>query len=154
MIGVVFYLEDIDNRLNMEMIDQIAFNARMLGATHLFMIDKTRFKTGQYYQHSDANIEYHYYQDFNIFMSDFGMNTFIFLENDASFASLGLEYQNIDVFTHPSDCIYIFGPDSRVESILDYKRLQNEMYVNIHNVENMYAHAAIIITLYDRKIKE
>ena len=61
MIGIVFYLEQAYSTLCTafvgDVMSEITYDARELGATHIFIIDKTGGK-GKFYEHSDSNIAY------------------------------------------------------------------------------------------------
>ncbi|MHA2064125.1 MAG: hypothetical protein ACXABY_07065 [Candidatus Thorarchaeota archaeon] len=154
MIAIVFYLED--STLVHDSVEQVmsrrTFDSRMLGATHLFMIDKTQYRVGQYYDHADGEIEFGLFESLGDVMALYSSEKFVYLENESSFAFEGVEYSGLKEYVHPDSCIYVTGPDTGVENILVNSDVLDPDYVSI-DVQNVWSETAVNIVLYDRKTK-
>ena len=158
MIGIVFFLEMSHEGLNVASTDSVMdrreFDCRMLGATHLFMIDRTQYKSGQYYQHSSSEIEFERFDSIKELYQKYKEERFVFVENLPSLVKAEVEqYYDIAEYVHRKVCIYVFGPDSGLVNILEATEELNKEYVTIGGVENIYSHSAAVLTLYDRLTK-
>jgi len=155
MIAVIFYLED--STLRHDSVEQTMsrriFDSRNLGATHVFMIDRTQYKIGQYYDHVDGLINFQRFESLSEIQSMYSEEKFVYLENEQSFIGVEATYYSIETYTHPESCIYVSGPDTGAESILANSSNTIADYVNIE-AENLWSETAINIVLWDRKRKQ
>lgn len=154
MIGIVFFFQDPQTNffsgIMDTVIDRIIFNARNLGATHVFMIDKTQYKIGQYYQHSDSQIAFQRFESLEELEKTYPKVKFIYFENARALEKAGIEsYTLLPDFAHPSRAIYVVGTET---GGIPISGREDKIWVSIP-VENLWAEGAINICLYDRLTK-
>lgn len=154
MIGIVFFFQDSQTNFHPEtmspMVDRIIFNARNLGATHVFMIDQTKFKIGQYYEHSDSQIAFQRFESLEELEKTYPKVKFVYFENARALEKAGIKScALLPDFAHPSEAIYVFGTETGGISI---SGREDKIWVSIP-VENLWAEGAMNICLYDRLIK-
>jgi len=155
MIGVSFYLQDIAGltfpAYPEGCLDRIVYNARMMGASHVFMIDTTNYKYGQFYKHGDAEIAFARYESVSDLRRVVATGaTLVYLENPATIATLGRAGTELKDYTHPDSAIYLvgadfggFGTEAPVGGDLVYLP-----------VSDMWAEGVLNIVLYDRLMKQ
>ncbi len=63
--------------------------------------------------------------------------------------------QNLATFTHPKECVYMFGPDHHhlSEDEMGNRVPDHLVYIETDSNDEMYASIAAAVTLFDRKVK-
>lgn len=63
--------------------------------------------------------------------------------------------ESLVTFSHPKECIYLFGPDhTQLSEELGKNKPTHTVYIPTDSKHEMYAHVCAAVTLYDRKLKE
>lgn len=146
MIAVVYYLTD---PFTVEWVmERLVFNVRNLGATHILAIDRTQYKTLDYFQNGDGQIQLEKFESMAGILAAYPGVPVVYLENEASLNKMGVSYSTLENFQHPEDAIYVVGPDFGGDITWG-----TETFVTIPCVENLWAEAALMIVLADRKAK-
>lgn len=151
MVGVVFYMKDILG-LGVPLdpqgqIERVVYNARMLGATHIFLIDETVFQLSRFYQHSDGEIAFEAFWTLGELEHEYSDETFIYLENIETILKNNIEsFVCLTEFEHPDDGVYVVGAD--------FGGIRTEGRENREWVycpfEDMWAEHVLTVVLYDR----
>ena len=153
MIGIAFHFQDPQTNffsgIMDTVLDRIIFNARNLGATHVFMIDQTRYRVGQYYQNSDSQVVLQRFESLQELETAYSNVPFAYFENVRALEKVGIVSTSLPEFIHPSDVIYVFGTDSGGLQALGK---ESKTWVSIP-VENLWSEGALNICLYDRLVK-
>lgn len=151
MIGIVFYLEEKHSNLCSafvgDVFSELLYDAKQLGATHCFIVDRTG--KAHLYDHTDSEISLLIFDSLAEIEALYVNTTFVYLENAASFQAANVEYDDLSDYIHPDSCIYVSGPNTGIETIIDGKAGD---FVTIAQVNDLWAKTALMIMLYDRQI--
>jgi hypothetical protein len=148
MVTAVFHFTDFDDYpggdLPQSTMSAWVHDVKAFGVDKIIMIDKTSFGIGRYYKHSDEIIIFERYETLEDCMDIYPDSNWIFLEYEEHASDL-------TTFIHPENPIYVVGPDF-LQIITER---QPDFYVKIPmlHFRPLYAHVAMMITLYDRMIK-
>jgi len=149
MIGIVFYLEEAYSTMCSafvgDTLSELTYDARNLGATHIFVIDKTG--KGKFYQHGDGEIVLEFWDSLDELEAAYKNIRFVYLENEKSL--IGHTFYYLQDYDHPAEAIYITGPNSGSEDVLIGK---SGDFVCIKDVADMWSKTALMLCLYHRKI--
>jgi hypothetical protein len=119
MIGMIMFFEDTPQMLDPgypeNWFDRLRIRARTYGCTHFGVVDYTTYKTGQYYNHQDANIDYFYWQDMSsaeTALSSAGFTPW-YISERFELINRGIShFQLQQISTVPAgDHAFIIGPD-------------------------------------------
>ena len=152
MIGIVFFLEEAYSTLCTafvgDVMSELTYDARQLGATHIFVIDKTGGK-GQFYNHADGEIQLEFWNSLAELEAAYPDPTFVYLENAKTFIAGKVDHSYLQDYVHPADAIYITGPNSGIEDVLINK---SGDFVCIKDIEDIWSKTALMLCLYHRRI--
>ena len=129
-------------------MSEITYDARELGATHIFIIDKTGGK-GKFYEHSDSNIVLEFWDSLAELEGAYPDQKFVYLENEKTFIDDDLSHSYLQDYVHPAEAIYVTGPNSGSEDVLIGKTGD---FICIQGVLDMWSKTALMLCLYHRKI--
>lgn len=148
MTTVVFHFTDWDDypggNLPKSIMSVWVHNVRAFGADRIIMIDKTRFKIGLYYEHSDDSILFERFETLEECMDAYPNDSWVFIE-------LNEDSVNVNTFTHPENCFYVVGAD--FSSLLCTKQPTHWVRIPMIQHRPLYSHVAMMTVLYDRFIK-
>lgn len=156
MIGVAFYFEDVVRNISSGVVDAVmdrtVMDCKNLGATHLFMVDATQYRIGQYYQHVDSEIEFGYYTAIDEVEEDNLSTPFVYLEREITLDDLEVgDKHNLISFVHPESVIYVVGADMGSATIIPGRLDKQWVYVPVNM---LWAETTLKLCLYDRLVKE
>ena len=150
MVTVVFHFTDWDDYpggdLPKSTVSVWIHDVKAFGADKLIMIDKTSFRIGQYYQHSDDTILFERYDSLEECLEKYPDENWVFVEIDEKSVML-------NEFEHPENPIYVVGAD--FSRILNESNIEPKHWVKIPMLHHrpLYAHVAMMTVLYDRMIR-
>ena len=157
MISVVLFLDDtVSNAMSLRtgaienVLDRWIFNLRNLGATHLFVVDRTRFHILQYFQNTDSGVHFGAFNSLEEIEQAYPDAQFVYLENDKSLTEIGVVGTPLPQFQHPEDVVYVFGGDFGPKITPGRKE---KTWVTIPGVDNLWTDAAAYITVFDNLVK-
>jgi len=158
MIGIVsvFQVHDLferDPRLIEKIISFWRINAKAFGIKKLIIvnIDDLPVTCG------DLEIEFEVYHTLEEVLKKYSEYTFVFLECARKVE--GIDFIPLKNFNHPTDnVLYIFGSDYSTLNLSELKEkgyLEDNFVVSIETGSKipLWAHTAMSIVLYDRKVK-
>lgn len=157
MIAVVFFLDDtVSNAMSLRtgaienVLDRWIFNLRHLGATHILVVDRTRFHILQYFQNADSGIIFEAFDSLEVIEQAYPDAQFVYLENHNSLAEIGVVGIELPQFQHPENVVYVFGGDFGPKIA---PGRADKTWVTIPGVDNLWTDAAAYITVYDNLMK-
>lgn len=159
MIGIVsvFQVHDLfesDPRLIEKIISFWRINMKAFGVKKLIIVNIDHLPVSC----GDLEIEFEVYDSLEEVLKKYSNYTFVFLEC-AQKEVEGIDFIPLKDFKHPEgDVLYIFGSDYSVLNLTELKEkgyLENNFVVSIETETNipLWAHTAMSIVLYDRKVK-
>ncbi len=159
MVTVLFHFTDFDPMYGLggekNYIKEWIYNAMVLGADKVIMVDITELKSGKHYRHASSDIQYEYFESLLDVKNTYSQTEFnwVFLESKDIVSDVVSNIEDLETFTHPdTNVIYIFGPDF---SSIDYSAYSESKWVHFKSSQNkpLYAIPSSSIVLYDRFIK-
>jgi hypothetical protein len=152
MRGAAFFFEDVTKNFTSGQIgsnlDRMVYNCRMLGCTHLFMIDITEFQIGQYYQHADSLIEFERYTSLDELEAAYPSANFYYLENSATLSAAGVT-NFVDLCNHTppvgANDIYVVGGDFSGNVVINGREDKN--WICIQSAADLWAETALALIL-------
>lgn len=149
MVTVVFHLTDwvaypgTDNPQSL--MHTWLHNCAGLGVDKLVMIDTTTYKLGKYYKHTITDIDFELVDDLALYLQD--------KTEDVIFFELVNNSTCLSNFTHPTNAIYVVGPNHSSLSI--YPNITPNHWVKVPSNVNypLYDQSVVTIAMYDRIVK-
>lgn len=158
MVTIIFHMTDWEQFPGSDnprsQMNNWCQNIKAFGVNKLVMIDKTEFKLGQYYKHDDLDLIFERYDSISDYFINYPIetNNYVFLELKTFINNFDYINYPLSTYNHPENAIYVVGPDFSSIEPLD-ESSGDWVYIDTPNNMALYAHAAIMITLYDRSLK-